>query len=244
MALARAAHMAPDTCINEPLNSPSRAVVILLGPLTLPTIMVVLLVMEGIRDSFDDATSSESSPTLLQGICTPGWTEASVKTITGRRCSLHACIELLLGFHYSQSLHCLLNYLSRASTNLRGGLLGCFPAPPAILSIVQPVAPPPAIPATPLSPGLLRRSPGNMSHLCERMRSRRGLSQGLCRPPPSSFSADDDHELNLSPRGERGRGRGRSGVVVNVSVDAAPPSPSLAHVPGRSSPLPVPPNSA
>ena len=65
MALARAAHMAPGTCINEPLNSPTRTVVILLGPLTLLTIMAVLLVMEGIRDSSDYAAGSESSPIPL-----------------------------------------------------------------------------------------------------------------------------------------------------------------------------------
>ena len=241
-AFASVAHMAPCTCIYEDHYSPPRAAVIHLGLLTLHSIMAVLLAMEHIRDSSNDNVGYGGSPSPLQGNCAPGSADASVKTNTGWHCSLHACFEPLPGFHFSHSPLCSLNSLSSVWIDQRGGLICHFQAPSANLSDDQSFSSPPALPVSPFCPGPLRQVPVDMPRLRERMRSRRGLSRGLRRPPPTlgtvSSSADEDHGHTLGPRGERGRGRGHTRGVVDVSVDVALPSPSLAQVPIRSSPPP------
>ena len=177
--LAWDAHMAPCTRIYECHYSPACAAVNSLDRLTLHLIMAVLLDMEHIRDSSIGNVGWVGSPSPLRGDCSPGAADASMRTNTGRRCSLHACFEPIPGFHYSHNPLCSVNPLNGVWTDPRGDFNCLLQVQLANFSGASTFFTPLSFPFRPFCPGSLRPVPVTMPHLCERMRSRRGISHGL-----------------------------------------------------------------
>ena len=215
MGFTWAAHVAPSTRIYSALNSPPCANVNSLGRLNRLLVMAVLCEMDYICNGSTGVADGYRFPPPLHAICSPGCADASVKTNTGRRCSLAACFEPVPDYHFSHSPWCSVNTPSVC------GLSGLVPAPSA---------PPSGVPdfrsSLANSVCFVEPSPASdtMPRLRERMRCRRGPSRGHSnqrRPPPNHGSVPTLPEEVGAPATAFG-----VNSVVTPAATLAPPPPT------------------
>ena len=224
----RRAHMAhsttPDCIINMPQSEQSCSYyTFALGYM----VMVLLNVcnMEGVQN--DEGHGRPLNP--LAAVCSPRCANSSCKTQTGRRCSIHACLEIIPGVHFSNSPFCSASASSGATTVLIAGTLS-----PSGLNLHSRdsfssgnrisgyTAPPPGwkhpgdLLTISQAPNLLLGSPRlrhlllAMPRLRQRMRCRRGTSRGLApvNPPSplSELSSSSEDDAITPPPASHGNG--------------------------------------
>ena len=151
--------------------------------------MAVLLVMALIRDSSNVGACCGGSPSPLRGDCPPGLADSSARMHTGRRCSLLACFEPLLRFHFSHSPLCSTIPLHSVWTDHCAGLDPPVRAHSETLSGVNSTLLAPSVSASPFGSILHHPASVSMPQLRQIMRCRRGISRGLVNSRHPSLSA-------------------------------------------------------